>query len=82
MVAPITSTIYGVPSEVRIGVEHGLKQESAINLDHVQTVAQSRLRGFIGQLSDDTTSEGAGQSRSLPGVRAHRDAVPFVIAVA
>ena len=57
MVAPITSTIHGVPSEVQIGVEHGLKHESAVNLDHVQTVDQSRLSGFIGHLSDDTMSE-------------------------
>jgi mRNA interferase MazF len=53
MVAPITSAIHGVPSEVQIGIEHGLKHESAINLDHVQTVDQSRLRGFIGHLNDD-----------------------------
>ena len=53
MVAPITSTIHGVPSEVRVGIEHGLKHESAINLDHIQTIDKSRLNGFIGHLSDD-----------------------------
>ena len=53
MVAPITSAIHGVPSEVRVGIEDGLKHESAVNLDHVQTVDQSRLRGFIGHLDDD-----------------------------
>ena len=57
MVAPVTSTIYGVPSEVQIGVEHGLKHQSAVNLDHVQTVDQSRLSGFIGHLSDDLMRE-------------------------
>ena len=51
MVAPITSTIYGAPSEVRVGVAEGLKHDSAINLDHVQTVEQSRLSGRVGQLS-------------------------------
>jgi len=45
MVAPVTSTIHGAPSEVRVGVEEGLKNESAVNLDHVQTVEQSRLEG-------------------------------------
>lgn len=50
MVAPITSTVRGAPSEVLVGPEHGLKKESAINLDHVQTVDQSRLRRFIGTL--------------------------------
>jgi mRNA interferase MazF len=51
MVAPITSTIYGAPSEVRVGVAEGLKHDSAVNLDHVQTVEQSRLSGRVGQLS-------------------------------
>ena len=53
MVAPITSAIHGVPSEVRVGSEDGLKHDSAVTLDHVQTVDQSRLRGFIGHLDDD-----------------------------
>lgn len=57
MVAPITSTVFGVPSEVRVGVEHGLKHESAVNLDHVQTVDRSRMTGFIGHLSDDVMNE-------------------------
>jgi mRNA interferase MazF len=50
MVAPITSTIYGAPSEVRVGIEEGLKHESAVNLDHVQTVEQARLAGRLGHL--------------------------------
>ena len=48
MVAPITSTIHGVPSEVVVGLDEGLKIDSAINLDHVQTVEKSRLNRFIG----------------------------------
>src|SRR2546427_12953886 len=51
MVAPVTSAIRGAPSEVVVGIDEGLKQESAINLDHVQTVEQTRLRTFIGSLS-------------------------------
>ena len=50
MVAPVTSAIHGVPSEVRIGIEHGLKHDSAINLDHVQTVDKSRLETFVCRL--------------------------------
>ena len=45
-VAPITSTIHGAPSEVIIGIDEGLKRDSAVNLDHVQTVA----KGKIGEL--------------------------------
>jgi mRNA interferase MazF len=50
MVAPITSTIYGAPSEVLVGIDEGFKHESAVNLDHVQTVEQSRLASRVGQL--------------------------------
>jgi mRNA interferase MazF len=57
MVAPITSAIYGVPSEVQVGVEQGLKRDSAVNLDHIQTVDRSRLTGYIGHLSDDVMDE-------------------------
>ncbi|MSO51472.1 MAG: hypothetical protein CK533_00560 [Acidobacterium sp.] len=41
----------GAPSEVNVGVDEGLKYDSAINLDHVQTVAQERLVGLVGTLS-------------------------------
>ena len=51
IVAPITSTIHGIPSEVAVGVEDGLKQPSAIKLDHVQAVESSRLHTFVGSLS-------------------------------
>lgn len=52
MIAPILSTIYGIPSEVVVGIEHGLKNTSAINLDHVQTVDKSRLSNFIAHLDE------------------------------
>ena len=50
MVAPITSTIRGAPSEVAVGIDEGLKRESAVNLDHVQTVDKRRLQRFVGSL--------------------------------
>ena len=51
MVAPITSTIRGAPSEVQVGVDEGLEGPSAVNLDHVQTVDRERLRKYVGTLS-------------------------------
>lgn len=51
MVAPITSVRRGLPSEVPLGIAEGLKQESAANLDHVQTVEQDRLVAFVGAIS-------------------------------
>ena len=51
MVAPITSTIRGLPSEVIVGADEGLRHDSAINLDHVQTVEQRLLHRYVGSLS-------------------------------
>lgn len=53
MVAPITSTIRGAPSEVVVGVEEGLKGRCAVNLDHVQTVDQARLTSYLGSASPE-----------------------------
>lgn len=57
MVAPITSSIRGLASEVRVGTEEGLKHESAVNLDHVQTVNQRQIGRFLGTLSPDKMTE-------------------------
>lgn len=51
-VAPITSTIRGVPSEVALGPEDGLKQPCAVNLHNVITVSQERVGRRICQLPD------------------------------
>jgi mRNA interferase MazF len=53
MVAPITSTVRGAPSEVRVGVDEGLKHDSAVNLDPVQTVEKPRLVGYVGSLGSE-----------------------------
>lgn len=57
MVAPITSTPRGAPGEVPVGPREGLKGESAVNLDHVQTVERSRLVGFIGHVGPEKMRE-------------------------
>jgi mRNA interferase MazF len=62
MVAPVTSTIRGAPSEVLLGPEHGLKQTSAINLDHVQTVEKARLVQYVGTVGPEKLRD---VSRSL-----------------
>jgi mRNA interferase MazF len=51
MVAPITSTIHGAPSEVIVGEAEGLKHVSAVNLDHVQTVERGALSRYVGHLA-------------------------------
>jgi len=49
-VAPITSTIRGVPSEVLLTEDDGMKTRCAINLHNLVTVAQHRLGKRVGQL--------------------------------
>jgi len=50
-VAPITSTIRGVPSEVRLNEEDGMKAPCAANLHNPVTVTQDKLGKRVGQLS-------------------------------
>lgn len=50
-IAPITSTIRRIPSEVVLGVEDGLPKECAVNLDHVQTVPRGRVGALMATLS-------------------------------
>ena len=57
MVAPVTSVIRGAPSEVVLGVEEGLKKDSAVNLDHVQTVEKTRLKKFVGTVGPEKMNE-------------------------
>jgi mRNA interferase MazF len=50
-VAPVTSTIRDIPSEVRLYKEDGMPQDCAINCDHLQTVLKNRLGALITTLS-------------------------------
>jgi mRNA interferase MazF len=52
-VAPITTTIRGIPTEVLLGPDDGMPQPCAVNLDHVQTVARARLGPLITTLDAD-----------------------------
>ena len=56
-VAPITSSMRGVPSEVHLGPEDGLKQACAINLHNVLTVRKAIVGRRICQLSQSRMEE-------------------------
>jgi mRNA interferase MazF len=51
MVAPVTSTIRDLPSQVVLGATEGLDHDSAISLDHIQCVDRARLIRRLGRLS-------------------------------
>jgi mRNA interferase MazF len=56
-VAPINSVVRGIPTEVALGAADGLPRDCAVNLDHVQTVARSRLGALIATLPPARMSE-------------------------
>ena len=59
-IAPITSTIRDIPSEVRLDREDGMVQDCAVNCDHIQTVSQSRLGALLTTLSAAKMREVSG----------------------
>lgn len=50
-VAPISSTIRGVPSEVVLDVDDGMKGRCAVNLHNAVTISQQRLGRRVASLS-------------------------------
>ena len=56
-VAPITSTIRGVPSEVVLSEEDGMKAVCAVNLHNAVTVSQQRLGRRVARLGPSRMGE-------------------------
>ena len=56
-VAPITSTIRGVPSEVVLGEDDGMKAPCAVNLHNAVTISQDRLGRRLARLNSLRMSE-------------------------
>ena len=56
-VAPVTSSIRGVPSEVVLNEEDGMKSSCAVNLHNAVTVSQQRLGKRVALLSSARMNE-------------------------
>lgn len=56
-VAPVTSTIRDIPSEVVLTADDGMSRDCAINLDHIQTVSRGRLGAVVTTLGTRRMSE-------------------------
>lgn len=52
-VAPITTRIREIPSEVVLSRDDGLPRDCAVNCDHLQTVPRGRLGPTISRLSEE-----------------------------
>ena len=56
-IAPVTTTIRDIPSEVRLSRAEGMPRDCAVNCDHIQTVAQAKVGGLITTLTADKLTE-------------------------
>jgi len=50
-IAPITSTIRDIPSEVLLTRHDGMLRDCAINCDHIQTVSKGKLGALVTTLT-------------------------------
>ena len=50
-IAPITTTIRNIPSEVYLSKLDGMPRDSVVNFDHIQTVSKSKIGSLITSLS-------------------------------
>ena len=50
-VAPITSTIRGIPTEILLTQAEGMPQDCVVNLDHLQTVPKNKMGKLLINLS-------------------------------
>ena len=56
-VAPITTTIRNIPSEVYLTPEDGLLTECVANLDNIQTVPKQKIGSLVSFLSSERMGE-------------------------
>lgn len=56
-IAPVTSTIRDIPSEVLLSRLDGMHNDCAINCDHIQTVSKSNVGSMITSLSKEKLSK-------------------------
>jgi mRNA interferase MazF len=56
-VAPITTTVREIPTEVVLTAADGMPRDCAVNLDHVQTVPRGKLGGLVTTLRRDRMRE-------------------------
>jgi mRNA interferase MazF len=55
--APVYTNRNGLPTEVYVGIEEGLKHESCIRCDELISIHKSKLTDFIGSVSPQKIQE-------------------------
>ena len=56
-IAPVTTTIREIPTEVVLTTQDGMPRDCAINLDHVQTVSRAKIGARITSLATGKMAE-------------------------
>ena len=56
-VAPITSTMRGIPTEVFLDRADGMPSDCAVNLDHLQTIPKNKVGALLTTLSNQRMAE-------------------------
>lgn len=49
-IAPVTTTVRNIPSEVFLSTADGMLQDCAVNCDHLQTVSKGKIGSLITSL--------------------------------
>ncbi|MCH8294809.1 type II toxin-antitoxin system PemK/MazF family toxin, partial [Candidatus Poribacteria bacterium] len=49
--APIYSAYHGLPTQVPVGIDEGLKHDSSIHCDELISIPKSSLTNYVGRLS-------------------------------
>ena len=52
-VAPITTTVRDIPSEVFLSKQDGMIKDCAINFDHIQTISKGKIGSLVTTLPTD-----------------------------
>ena len=60
-IAPITSMVRDIPSEVFLSKADGMPRDCAVNCDHLQTVSKGKIGSLISTLSPSKMAD-VGQS--------------------
>ncbi len=56
-IAPLTTTMRNISTEVRLDQDDGMSEECAVNLDNIQTVQKEKLGKVIAHLSAEKIRE-------------------------
>ena len=57
VVAPVTRTVRGIPTEVALGAAHGLREDCVASFDNLQPIRRSFLTERVGGLAPGERAE-------------------------